>query len=237
VSVAAVDVVATPGPVAVVADAHLEGPGGDFEPLLDQLRGLPGKATRLVLLGDIVHVWVGFPQFQTPAARALVDTLVALRRAGVAVDSIEGNRDFFLAEGPAAVGFDRLGTELGITVGERRYLFVHGDGLDDNDRQYRAWRALSKSPPVRLLVRHLPARLADRLVRSTERQLAQTNFKHRVVIPEAAIRRFAERRLETGFDEVVLGHFHEERRFEVAGGRVHILEAWFSSRRLEWLGP
>lgn len=233
----AVDVVATPGPVAVVADAHLEGPGGDFLPLLAQLRELPGRATRLVLLGDIVHVWVGFPQFATPASRALVETLCDLRRAGVAVDSIEGNRDFFLGEGPAAAGFDRLGTELGITVGARRYLLVHGDGLDDNDRQYRAWRALSKSPPVRLLVRHLPARVADRLVRSTERKLAQTNFKHRVVIPEEAIRRFAERRLAEGFDEIVLGHFHEQRRFDVGAGCVHILEAWFSSRRIEWLLP
>jgi hypothetical protein len=35
---------------------------------------------------------------------------------------------------------------------------------------------------------------------------------------------------------MVLGHFHEERRWRVAGGEVWLLEAWFSSRRVEWLG-
>lgn len=233
--VRAVSMVKAGGPVAVVADAHLEGPGGDAEPLLAQLRELPGRTERLVLLGDLVHVWVGFPQFETPASRALVGTLRQLRAEGLAVDSIEGNRDFFLGEGPARDAFDRLGTELAVDVNGTRVLFVHGDGLDDNDRQYRAWRALSKSLPVRWAVQHLPRALAERLVRSTERRLSQTNFKHRKVIPEAVVQSYASARLAEGFDEVVLGHFHEERSWSLAGGRVRILEAWFSSRRIEWL--
>lgn len=231
-----VDTVEASGPVAVLADSHVDGYGGPVEPLLAQLRELPGRTERLVLLGDTFHVWVGFPQFETSAIRAVVETLRELRSAGIAIDSIEGNRDFFLAEGGAREVFDRHGSELAMEVGDRRILFVHGDGLDDDDRQYRLWRRLSKSPPVRLLVRHLPPRLASRLVHSTEQRLARTNFKHRVAIPEAAVRRWAAGRLAEGFDEIVLGHFHERRDWPVDAGAVRILEAWFTSRRLEWVG-
>ena len=225
--------------VAVLADAHLDGPGGDAAPLLDQLRALPEQgATRLVLLGDLFQAWVGFPQFAPRALGELLAVVGELRRAGVAVDYVEGNRDFFLAGSGYAAAFDRMGTEAAFEVGGLSCLAVHGDGLDEGDVQYRLWRRATKSPPVRLAMRRLPAGVARRLVHSTERKLAQTNFKHRVRIPEGAIRRYAAKRLAEGHDVLLLGHFHEERRWVVDGGRVWLLPAWFRSRRVEWIdGP
>jgi UDP-2,3-diacylglucosamine hydrolase len=223
--------------VAVIADAHLGGPGGPAAPLIEQLRALPGQGcTRLVLLGDLFQAWIGHRKFETPEIAAVVAELRALRRAGVRIDYIEGNRDFFLEASPYADAFDSIGREVAFTAGGVRYLAVHGDGLSDRDRQYLFWRWLSKSPPARWLVLSTPARLARRLVASTEDRLSRTNFKHKRAIPERPIRAYAERRLAEGHDVLLLGHFHEERRWEVEGGRVWLLEAWFSSRRVEWPG-
>ena len=113
---------------------------------------------------------------------------------------------------------------------------MHGDGLNDRDWQYRFWRWLSKSPPVRFAVLHIPRALAHRMVHSTEQRLSQTNFKHKASVPEEAIRRYAERRLAEGHDVLLLGHFHEPRVWPVPGGEVRLLDAWFRSRRVEWLG-
>jgi UDP-2,3-diacylglucosamine hydrolase len=223
-------------PVALLADAHLGGPGGDAAPLVEQLRGLRGGCDRLVLLGDLFQAWVGFRQFDPPGLDEVLSAVRELRAAGIRVDYIEGNRDFFIAGSPHAVAFDRVGLETTFAAGGTRYLAVHGDGLDEGDRQYRAWRALSKSLPVRLAMRHLPSRLARALVDSTERKLADTNFKHKMRIPEGAVRAYAERRLAEGHDVLLLGHFHEERRWPVAGGEVWLLPAWFRSRRIEWAG-
>jgi len=55
-------------------------------------------------------------------------------------------------------------------------------------------------------------------------------------VPEAAIRRYAERRLAEGHDVVLFGHFHEPRSWRVAGGEARLLEAWFTSRRVERFG-
>ena len=68
---------------------------------------------------------------------------------------------------------------------------------------------------------------------STEERLSRTNFKHKMAIPEVAIRAYAERRFREGYEVLLLGHFHEERCWRLAGGEVRLLEAWFSSRRIE----
>jgi UDP-2,3-diacylglucosamine pyrophosphatase LpxH len=226
--------------VALIADAHLGGPGGEPEPLLAQLdglaRGRPAPAERLVLLGDLFQAWVGHPQYETAAIRAFLDAVGRVRAAGVPVHYVEGNRDFFLAEGPYRSAFDSIGAEIAFETGGVRYLAVHGDGLNDRDRQYLAWRWLSKSALSRLLFRAVPKRLVAPLVDSTERKLSDTNFKHKVRVPESAIRRYGERRLAEGHDVLLLGHFHEAHRWRVAGGEIRLLEAWFRSRRVEWLG-
>ncbi|HEY7214301.1 MAG TPA: hypothetical protein VIC28_06705, partial [Thermoanaerobaculia bacterium] len=196
--------------VALIADAHLGGPGGPAGPLIAQLEALPGQGCRrLVLMGDLFQAWIGFPRFETEDVVAVVSALRKLRQQGVEIDYIEGNRDFFLAGSPYADAFDRIGLEVAFEVGGVRYLAVHGDGLNDRDWRYLFWRRLSKSTPVRFLVRNIPRRLAHRMVHSTEKRLSQTNFKHRAAVPEAAIRRYAERRLAEGHDVLLLGHFHE----------------------------
>lgn len=223
-------------PIAIVADAHLGGPGGPAGPLVAQLQALPGQGCRrLVLMGDLFQAWVGFRSFETEDVRAVVAALRDLRARGVRIDYVEGNRDFFLAGSPYADAFDRIALETAFEVGGVRYLAVHGDGLNDQDWKYRFWRRLSKSAPVRLAVRATPRTLANRIVHSTERRLSRTNFKHRAALPEAAIRAYAERRLAEGHDVLLLGHFHEPRVWRVDGGEVRLLDAWFRSREVEWL--
>jgi UDP-2,3-diacylglucosamine hydrolase len=220
---------------AIIADSHLGGPGGDAGPLVRQIEEVAERGCeRLILLGDIFHIWVAQKRFETPEVVAVMAAVEAARRRGVRVEYVEGNRDFFVATGPYAVHFDRVALEVSFEAGGRRYLAVHGDGLNDRDHQYRAWRWLSKSLPVRLAMRLVPTRLAQRMVRSTEARLAKTNFKHKSQVPEAVLRAYGEKRLAEGYDALLLGHFHEPHRWPVPGGEVRLLDAWFRSRQVEY---
>jgi hypothetical protein len=49
------------------------------------------------------------------------------------------------------------------------------------------------------------------------------------------VRRYASGRIAEGHDLVVLGHFHAARTWRVNGGEVRLLDAWFRSRRVEWV--
>lgn len=222
--------------VALVADAHLGGSSATPEELVAQLEELPAAGCRrLVLLGDIFHVWVGDRRFETPAIRTVFPALERLRDRGLAIDYVEGNRDFFLTGSVYATPFRTIGTETTVEADGAKTLLVHGDGLDPSDRQYRFWRWLSKSALSRALILNLPRSIAQRALDRTEARIARTNFRHRQRLPREAITRYAEARLAEGFDTVVVGHFHEPAEWEVAGGRVRILDAWFNSRRVEWV--
>jgi UDP-2,3-diacylglucosamine pyrophosphatase LpxH len=221
--------------IAVVADSHLGGPGGDGDELIAQLRALPGQCIeRLILLGDIFHVWVGSKRFETPEVRKLLPVLRELRAGGLRIDYVEGNRDFFLVGSPYADAFDSIVLETRFESAGQRVLAIHGDGLNQQDRQYRFWRWLSKSPVVRFFVLHLPGPVARRFVHSTENRLANTNFRHRKRVPEQAIRDFGQRRVTEGHDLVILGHFHEPHSYPLEGGEIRLLDAWFRSRRIEY---
>ncbi len=222
--------------VALVADAHLGGAGGSADLLAEQLAALPETGcSRLVLLGDIFHVWVGAERFETAAIRTLHSVLRSLRSEGMEIDYIEGNRDFFLEGSSYAGVFSSIGTEGVVEIGERRILLVHGDGLNPKDRQYLFWRWLSKSRLSRAVILNLPTALAQQALHRTEAGLARTNFEHRQRLPRESITEYAERRLAEGYDEMILGHYHEAAEWPVTGGRVRILDAWFNSHRIEWL--
>lgn len=223
--------------VAVLADAHLGGPGGSAAELVGQLDQLAeGDCRHLVLLGDLFHVWIGARRYETPEVRDVMAALARLRDRGMRIDYVEGNRDFFIAGSAYADVFDIVGDEVQFVAGGHRFLAVHGDGLNDRDYLYRFWNRLSKSSVSRFFMLHLPRALARWSVGVTERQLAKTNFKHKGMIPEQVIREYAQRRFQEGFDVLLLGHFHEERRWSIEGGEVRLLEAWFRSRALEIFG-
>lgn len=223
--------------VALVADAHLGGPGGPAEPLIAQFEQLFARGCRrLVLLGDLFHVWIGARRYETSEIEAVVSCLRALRARGLWIGYVEGNRDFFLESSPYRDLFDEYGLELVVELDGRRCLCVHGDGLNERDVRYRFWRRLSKSAPSRALFRRFPGMIARRLVERTERRLARSNFRHKRLIPEGVILDFASRRLEEGYDLVVLGHFHEPRRWVLSNGVVQILDAWYHRRQVYSLG-
>jgi hypothetical protein len=89
---------------------------------------------------------------------------------------------------------------------------------------------------VKTAIRALPRATVSRLVDRTEKKLSNTNFKHKAAVPEAAIRRYAERRLAEGHDVLLLGHFHEPRSWAVEQGEVRLLDAWFRGKKVERFG-
>lgn len=223
-------------PVAAVADAHLNGPGGAAAPLVAQLDQIRADACeRVVMLGDLFQVWVGSRRFETADIALVADSLKRLRARGVPTHYIEGNRDFFLRGSEYEECFDSIGVEFTFEIAGRRYLVVHGDGLNARDYLYRFWRSFSKNRLSRLGMLGLPRGIAGRLIQKAERGLSKTNFKHKSVIPEEVLIDYGKRRLAEGYDELLFGHFHEPREWDVPEGKIRILDAWFNTREIEWL--
>jgi UDP-2,3-diacylglucosamine hydrolase len=218
--------------IAVIADSHLGESLGDERPFfraLSQIRA--GHPREIHLLGDIFRYLIGDPKFSHPVLDRFVEEVRHARSDGVRVVYVEGNRDFFLRGSYLQKEFDAVVPEASFREGGKSFLLVHGDGINERDWPYRFWKAVSKNPISRFVMRLIPGKAANAIASAMERRLRDTNFKHKSQLPVEMIRGFAERRLSEGFDVVLLGHFHEAWECEVGRGRVAIVPPFLEERR------
>jgi UDP-2,3-diacylglucosamine hydrolase len=205
--------------VFFLSDAHLGADPGPVEAererrLHDFLNHLPGRATELVIVGDLFDFWF---EYHSAIPRRHFRTLAMLGRlrdAGLPITYLNGNHDFWLGR------FFR--DELGIETREdalqldrqgRRLWIHHGDGLIGGDLGYRALRKLIRHPAsiraYQLLHPDLGIPLARWVSRWSRHSRAERPLDGDRLWNEVAVPRFAD-----GFDTIVIGHFHHawERR-------------------------
>ena len=173
-----------------------------------ELTGLAEATTRFpeadwLFLGDVFDVWVGLPGMETKAQRAFLAWVDARRAAGRWVGLWLGNREYFLDR--HTVRFDLMGEGIGGTLEGEALTWEHGDLVNTADHQYRLWNLVSRSGPLWLCFRLLPAGTARRVSAWMERQLRTTNAAYKLAFPRQAFRAAAEAQSGTTF---LTGHFH-----------------------------
>lgn len=229
-------------PIVLLGDAHLREGDPEVGAFVRFLDRIPDDVGVLAILGDLFAVWIGSPELQRPHHRQVVEALGRLRARGCTLVYVEGNHDFFLERIDGGRLFDRLATDsLELTVAGRRVHLAHGDLVNSRDRQYLAWRRLSKNRLFFTSFSLLPAgarlAIADRL----EARLARTNLEFRGGFPLSECEAYARRRIATGDEVMVFGHFHEERRIDYGAGdnrgSVFVLPAWRAGHRYLRIDP
>lgn len=221
---------------AIVADLHLGQRQGDMRAFAGTLDAVRERgASELVLLGDVFKALVGFSRFWDEPVKEGLALLAGLRTAGVRVVMVEGNRDFFLDSPELTPYRDSAGLVHSFVAGNRRFLCEHGDTINRRDHFYLFWRSISKSGAARLWARLLPRRLAQRIVLSTESQLAQTNFAHRRSMPVRFLEHAAAQHFAAGVDVVVWGHFHRHWSLISGHREALVLPAWQDSGTVAWV--
>ena len=132
-----------------IGDVHLEEEGPDLDAFLAFLDRLKATASRVVLAGDLFNVWIGARDLERPHQARVVAKLQELRRQGLVVRYLEGNRDYRVAQAYVGSALDDApGDGLVERVGGRSIFAIHGDLANAADRQYRTWRRFSRSAPV-----------------------------------------------------------------------------------------
>lgn len=222
--------------LALVGDVHLDRDDPDLPAFLAFLDRLGETSGRIVFLGDLFNIWLGRRELEMPHQTAVIERLGELRDRGVVVRYVEGNRDYRIGNGYAGSALDDA-SDAGLVEqwGGRRLFVVHGDLANAGDRQYRAWRRVSRSFAVWGLFNLLPAATRLKLAERVERRMRSSNLEYKREFPDSEVRAYAAPYLASGFDTVVLGHFHVEKdlRLEPPGptGRVLVLPEWKGSRR------
>jgi len=230
------------GSVALLGDAHLREGDPAVAAFVRFLDALPSAITTLAILGDLFAAWIGRRDLLRPHHASVVARLRRLRGRGCRLLYVEGNHDFFLSPLYAGDPFDAVAREtFDLPLAGRAAHLAHGDLVNRRDRQYRAWRALSKNRLFFGCFNLLPGAARRRMVDGLEGSLARTNRAFRGGLPLSECEAYARPRIRAGASIIVFGHFHEERRIEYRegsrNGAVFVLPAWREGHRYLRIDP
>jgi UDP-2,3-diacylglucosamine hydrolase len=193
----------------IIADSHVGQGKGDVDAMCAQLQlAVANGVKEVIYLGDAFQYLIGMSKFWTSGLREVMTTWREIRREGIRIAIVEGNRDFFLDESDLAGEIDWSGRSYEFSAAGTRYRLDHGDLVNPRDFQYRFWSRISKSAVARIWARLLPQAVAVTIVRRMEAHLAKTNQKFRYTKPTRDLRQAAEKAWEEGIDVLFWGHFH-----------------------------
>jgi UDP-2,3-diacylglucosamine pyrophosphatase LpxH len=226
------------GQIFVIGDSHIGLTSGSEGPIVAWLGRLAAlKPRALYLNGDLFHYLIAHPKFYTPAVGAVFDGFRKLRDSGIEIHYVEGNRDFFIRGSFAEESVTDIEDEFAFVAGDKKYLVVHGDRINDRDYPYRFWRFASKNPVSKFGLKLIPKRTARKFVDSVEKRLSQSNFKHKSRLPLEQMERYARERNEEGFTNIVFGHFHEKLVMPAGAATVTVVPPWYETGEAMVINP
>ena len=223
------------GPAYVVSDAHLGAePGARAADLVDWLRHVRGRASHVVLNGDIFDFWF---EYRRAIPRGHVRVLGAVAEvvdAGVPVTFLGGNHDWWggsCLEEEIGVSFHRAPIRTSL-AGRSAYI-AHGDGLGRGDYGYRVASGILRSHIFRRAFRWIHPDLGVRLAAFLSRTDSHEGRPGEGSQQRArALELLAMRELERDetLDIVVFGHTHVSAVVEVAGRYYLNAGTWMRDR-------
>ena len=208
-------------PCYIISDVHLGHASADTERmLLSFLRALPGRASSLLINGDLFEFWFEWKSVVPRSGVRALAALMDLRDAGVPVHMIAGNHDCWGGDvlRDAGVNF-QFGPWSG-ELGGWSARVEHGDGL--REREDRGYRALRRVLRNRLAIKAFGALhpdLASRLAMGSSH--ASRTYQPRD--QGLGLRAVAERTLaaDPSLELLVYGHSHVSALERMPSGNVY----------------
>lgn len=200
-------------PLYIFSDAHLGSgsPEHDREKVarIAELFALVrADGDRLIILGDLFDFWFEYKHAIPKDHHEVLFMLRELVKAGVQVDYVSGNHDFWMG--------DFFQTQIGVTVsrdhldleynGLKMHL-LHGDGLADADGGYRFLKRILRNKFNIWLYRKITPDWAIPLAKWVSGS-SRTYTARRDHIFAKDYRAYAEKKIGDGYDIVAIGHLH-----------------------------
>ena len=147
-------------PAYFISDAHLgiEPPGAvpdREESLIQLLSSWKGKASHVVVIGDLFEFWYEYSYYVASAHFKLYRAFAELVDSGVEVHLLRGNHDFAYGDFfPKHLGV-AVHKSLILEIQGKRVFFTHGDGVAKSDGGYRFLRKVIDLPLNRFLFKQI----------------------------------------------------------------------------------
>ena len=201
-----------------ISDCHL-GAGTFDDPLSYErrvvrfLESIEHDCTELYLLGDIIDYWYEFKYVVPKGFTRFLGKLALMSDRGVRIHWFTGNHDIWI--------FGYLQQEIGctlhtapevMTIGGKRMLLAHGDGLGEDSRMLRAMTGFFHSRVAQRLFSWVHPDLTTGFAHwwSRKSRLSGNEFPDYMGEDKEHLVQYAKRRMQEGLDVdyYIFGHRH-----------------------------
>lgn len=208
----------TEASIYFISDAHLPADDPESEDrLVTFLHSIKGKTGFLYILGDLFDFWFEYKSAIPAAYLRTLSAILSLTEGGVKVTYLPGNHDFWMRDYlQRQAGVTLAGEHFDVEHQRKKIHLVHGDGLARGDTGYKILKHIFRFKPNIWLYHLLPVDLAYSLARQTSRASREyTSAKSRDF---QGYYDYAEAKIRSGFDAVIMGHTHFPEIKEIGGG-------------------
>ena len=172
---------------------------------LDHVHREKGK---LIICGDLFDFWFEYRHAIPKRHFQILHRLKLLTDSGIEVHYLAGNHDLWIAGFfEQQIGIQVHADEFSANIGNKKLYVRHGDGLMKSDVGYRLLKRVIRHPVNIFLFRLLHPDFGIPLaLLSSHRSRVTSSVKEGYT--DSDYRIFAEKKINEGFDFVVLGHTH-----------------------------
>ncbi len=217
-----------------ISDVHLgyfnHERGKQVEKLLIDLFDAISKDCKvLVIVGDLFDFWFDYKTVIPKHFFRVVSKLDELRTLGIEIIYIMGNHDFG--------HYKFFQQELGIEVFEsdiereffgKKFYISHGDGKIQNDFGYLVLKSILRNKFARFLFRFIHPDLGICVAKSSSKKSRKYSSMQRNNNFDSLFE-FSKKKIEQGFDFVIMGHSHKFEFKKYKNGYYLNLGDWFNS--------
>ena len=226
-----------------ISDVHLgldvADPAARERRLVDFLKGIPAEKTAtLYLLGDIWDFWYEYRDVVPKGYVRVLSALLDLMDRGVRVCFFEGNHDIWTYHYFEELGMERRTQPYALTIGARRFVIGHGDGLGPGMWGYKLMRWGFHNRVLQALFSTLHPSLAFSLGKGWSRKsrLSRREEYHFRGTDEPIWKfcdRYNRQHADAPADYFIFGHYHCRVDLPVGKARLLLLKDWMD--RSNWI--
>ncbi|MBP1629635.1 MAG: UDP-2,3-diacylglucosamine hydrolase [Bacteroidetes bacterium] len=214
-----------------ISDTHLGIPNHEQslereKKLVRLLLEIKDDAKAIYLLGDIFDFWYEYKYVVPKGYVRLLGTLANLCDQGVEIHFFTGNhdqwlRDYFQTEIGMIVHTEHLEKE----IDGKLFFIAHGDGFDEDDKNYNLLKSIFGNNILRVLFSNLHPYWAMLIAKkwSKHSRLSHSDIDHRNRGEDEPLIHFCKEKLKT--DDIyffILGHRHLATDYDLGNGRKYI---------------
>jgi len=222
-------------PACFLSDCHLplilrKGQENWTPDVVRFLRDVAAQNASLFLIGDLFDFWFEWKHSVPGKAFTVLSELRKLVEAGVEIVYLSGNHDGHLGSFlENEVGLTVSRKPIDVLIDDKKFHIIHGDGLAPSDTGYRILRSLVRWGQTEKIYKFVHPDFgiwfADKissLSNSTGGNIAARDFDD--------YKEYAIRKLDEGFNYVVMGHIHTSKYISHENGSFMAIGEWMRKK-------